>query len=331
MSRVTADGIEGTMFDPTLPAWIYHTDPCATPSLSASIAGVIDRQSPAHAAARHPRLEGVPRKDVRSLDSGSIIHAMVLQQADLFQVVDAKDWRTKAAKERRAAIRADRKTPILVHDQEILSLAAKVGRERLAELCLLPEDTDRSDVRVYRECSIFWVEPSSSGPVQCRSRLDALWLEGPDPSRPTSATILDLKTSRSAHPDACRGHVEAYGYAIQQAAYVRAVEAAFPSVRGRVSFVLAFLEIVHPYVVLAARLSTAFADIGRAKWERAVNTWGRCLSRNEWPAYAPGIVTLEPPSWLLAKEAIAQYEDERATSAVDEEEESGGPMSGVAA
>ena len=277
----------------------YFADPCERPSLSASIATVIDRQSPAHAHARHPRLGGVRRADTKSLDAGSLIHTMLLGQGKAIAVVDADDWRSKAAQLARDNARAEGKVPALRKDFDGAVVAATRLRERL--------DGFGVELAGASEPAVLWTETArGGGEVLCRGMLDHLIID----EAAARATIYDLKSARSAHPDALGRHIDTYGYAIQRAAYVRAIEAARPDLAGRVDFVLLFVELEAPYVALPVRLSGAFRALGEQRWARAVDIWERCLREDRWPAYAEATVEIEPPPWALTRELARETEEE---------------------
>lgn len=274
-----------------VPEHLYHSDPCDRASLSASIATTLHRQSPLHAWSAHPKLGGRPRKPSKWMDHGTLAHAILLDQEKRIVPVDAEDWRTKAAKEARDEAHAAGNVPVLVGDLETARTAALAIRERLDKLGIALDG--------HSEVTALWTEESAHGEVQCRGRLDHL----------KGARILDLKTCRSAHPDACRKHVEAYGYAIQRAAYVSAIEHIIPDFAGRVDFVFLFAEVEPPYAVTPVRLNGEFRTLGQIAWTAAVNTWGRCLARNDWPGYADSILELEPPPWAMARAFEQQAND----------------------
>lgn len=283
----------------------YFADPEPRPSLSASIATVIDQKSPAHAYARHPRLGGVRRADTKSLDAGSLIHAMLLGKGKGIAIIDAPDFKSKAAQLARDNARAEGKVPTLQKDFDAASIAATQLRARLEEFGV--ELTGAS------EPAVFWTETArNGGEVLCRGMLDHLVVD----EVTGRATIYDLKSARSAHPDALGRHIDTYGYAIQRAAYVRAIEAVRPDMAGRVDFVFLFVELEAPYVALPVRLSGSFRALGEQRWARAVDTWERCLREDRWPGYAETTVEIEPPPWALTRE-LARASAE----AVDEEEE----------
>jgi hypothetical protein len=264
----------------------YHADPCQVPALSSSIANILDSESPMHAHARHPRLGGLQREPTKSLDAGSLAHTLLLGAGKDVVLVDAKDYRTKAAQEKRDAARDKGMLPVLEHEYKEARAVADLLRERFADFGIALDGE--------KEITALWTETASNGGlVQCRGMMDLLRLRGPQ--------VLDLKSARSAKPDMCRKHVENYGYAIQRAAYVSAVERIHPELTGRVDFLFVFFELEAPYAVTPIRLNGAFREIGTTAWRRAVDRWEACLRTNKWPAYTDQIIDLEPSNWAMAK------------------------------
>lgn len=267
----------------------YFADPCATPSLSASIAGVLEAQSPLHAWTRHPRLGGISRPTTKSLENGSLSHALLLDAGKGVQVIDAADYRTNVAKDAREAARKAGLIPVLKKDFDAASKVAGILRQRFLELGISLDGE--------REITALWTEIASNGAtVQCRGMLDHLKLP----------RIHDIKSIRSAKPDVCRRHAESYGYAIQRAAYVSALEKIHPELAGRIDFVFVFFELEPPYAVTPVRLSGAFREVGERAWRRAVDRWEECLRTNKWPAYVSEIIDLEPSEWALSKDMNKQ-------------------------
>lgn len=267
----------------------YHNDPCDTPSLSASIAHILDSQSPLHAYTRHPRLGGIPRPHTKSFDIGSLSHAILLGNGKEAAIIDASDYRTKLAQEARDSARALGQIPVLAEEYEHAKEVADTLTQRFAEYGIVLDGAS--------EVAAFWSETTSSGEqVQCRGMLD----------HKKSTTIYDLKSCRSAHPIACQRHVEAYGYAIQRAAYVSAVEHILPELAGRLDFVFVFYELVPPFAVNPVRLSGEFCELGARKWRRSVDKWATCLRANNWPGYADSISTLAAPQWAMKNDMERQ-------------------------
>lgn len=286
----------------------YHADPGEVPTLSHSIAHIIDRQSPAHAHAFHPRYGKVQRRAKSSLSRGTKLHAILLGDESQFCVVGGKGSKSKA----QAAI-ARGEIPVSAREYDELRAASLVLLQRFA-------DHGYDLAEGQSEASVFWSETSGRGGlVPCRARLDHLQ------KRNGGITILDLKNIRSADKKTCAKHVDLYGYAIQRATYVSALEHVFPALAGRVDFKLLFFEDEPPYVVTPGNLNGQFRYLGEQAWKRAVNVWEACTRANRWPGYvAEGEppAELEPPPWTVAGEAERQAEYEELLSSLDAHDES---------
>ncbi|NIP90266.1 MAG: hypothetical protein GWN84_06210, partial [Gammaproteobacteria bacterium] len=121
--------------------------------------------------------------------TGSLIHRLFLGAGPELCIVDAGDWRTKAAKEARNEAREAGQIPVLRHKlDEAERTAGKLRQKYNAMELGLPLD------KAETECVITWRADTVHGPIWCRARLDALWR--------TLATALDVKTSGNAHPRA---------------------------------------------------------------------------------------------------------------------------------
>lgn len=267
-----------------LHAETYRADPCERPSLNASTAGVLDRQSPLHAHNQHPRLGGKRRRPTASLDAGKLIHALLLGEEHSLEVIEAPNYKTKAAKQEFEDATAAGRIPVLLRDYDEARGAAGRLREQF-DVLGFPLDG-------ASEVSAFWTEEADDGTeVQCRGRIDHL----------RGLTLIDLKSCRSAHPDALAKHVDTYGYAIQRAAYVSGLEKILGAA-GRVDFVFLFLELEAPFAVTPVRLNGEFRELGERKWRRAVNAWARCAREDVWPGYAGRVLDLAPPHWAMAND-----------------------------
>jgi hypothetical protein len=245
----------------------YHSDPCPTPSLSASIITVMCQKSPLHAWTAHPRLNpGYAREESDAFDLGTIAHALVLEGTDMAVVVNANDWRTNEAKARRAAIRAQGKIPILAH--KMPELEAMID-------AIEPQLNHHEAVGMFKaglpEQSIVWQENG----VYCRARLD--WL------RADYKAIDDYKTtSGTANPEIVSRGMATFGYDIQAAFYLRGVKA----VTG-VDAVFRFCiqETAKPYALSVVSLAPDMLNLADRKIEWAVNKWRACLESGVWPGY----------------------------------------------
>jgi hypothetical protein len=265
----------------TIPADEYHADPCDKPSLSASIARLLCSHSPLHAWTAHPRLNPDYRPvHLEKFELGQAAHQVLLEGEAAVEVVDAKDWRTSEARLARDAARAVGRLPMLADQWAETQAMVAAVRDRIDELDVDPAPFTNGKA----EQTIIWEE---TGGVTCRARLD--WLHD------DHSCIDDMKTtSRSANPAVWTRSIFSMGYDVQVAAYrsaVRAVTGADPEFR----FVV--IETTPPYALSVISLGPAALMIAEKKWRFAVETWRRCLERDEWDGYPTGICYAELPAW----------------------------------
>ena len=266
----------------TLPADAYHADPAPTVSLSSSIAGILLDQSPYHAWLAHPRLN--PRYTREEADSrfdlGSVAHMMLLERrTDRIVIVEANDWRTKAAKESREAAASEGKFAILARHFAAVEQMVIAARQFIAttELAGILEEAEP-------ERTVLWQE----GDFWYRCRPDLLTLD--------RRICLDYKTTASAAPEAFAKQIGRMGYDLQSEFYRRGVN----SLTGtEPAFVFLAQEIEPPFACSLTSLSNAYRAVGESKVLRAMALWQKCLRANEWPAYSPQIHYLEPSPWQL--------------------------------
>ena len=265
----------------------YHADPAPVPSLSNSVANVLLNRSPYHAWLAHPKLNPNYKSDESSrFDLGSAAHAVLLEgDSTKICVVDAADWRTKAAKEQRDQARQNGLLPILAkHDFAVKAMA------KAAKLFVSQSELAGVFDQGRPEQTIMWQE----GNTHCRSRLD--WLAD------SHKIILDYKTTDSAEPEAFIRQIGRMGYDLQAAFYTAGVEAA---TGDRPLFVFLVQEIEEPYACSLVSLSNTYMELACEKYVRAVKMWDECLSANRWPAYPSRVCYAEPPAW-----AIKEFEEE---------------------
>ena len=273
-----------------IPAAEYHADDIGAPrvTLSASIAHEIVAKSPLHAWMRHPKLGNGPRESTTAMDRGTRIHALVLGTPLELSVILADDYRTKAAQAQRDAAREQGLIPILARELDEDSEAARCIVEQLkAKGVVLPGN---------KEAVAVWEESATGVPVLCRGMMDHV----------DSQYIDDLKTCASAHPDKLARRCTEYGYHIQAAAYLSAIGKIHPSLAGRIRFRWLFAEILDTAgtklpraIVTVAHPSGAMLELGAALWQRAIDTWSRCLAEDRWPGYAESEAALDPPPWAM--------------------------------
>lgn len=260
----------------------YVTDPCPSPSLNAGTAQRLLTQSPRHAWTQHPRLNPDYQTDESArLDLGTIAHALLLERdASRVVVVQADDWRTKAAKEQREEARALGKLPILHKDYDLVN-----GLVLSAE-CTLAESEVADD----------W---ATAIPEQtlCFEQ-DGVWFRSrPDKATPDWRVLFDYKTcAGSASPAAwARGPLITHGYDLQAAIGLRGVKAL--ELAERTTFVFVCQELAPPFALSLVSLSPQYLTIADNRLELAAAICGDHLESKDWPGYSSRIAYVDPPSY----------------------------------
>lgn len=270
-----------------LPAAEYHADPCPEPSLSSSIARELIASSARHAWFKHPRLNAnyQPEDDDDRFDLGTALHAYLLEGEAGFRVVDAPDWRTKAAKEARAAARAEGKVALLAHKWADVQGAATSARTHLRD-----HDAPEPLTGGQPEQTVIWQD----GGLWCRARLD--WLH--DGHR----VIDDLKsTEGTANPEVWSRTMFNHGFDLQAAWYLRGLKA----VTGRdATFRFIVVETRAPYAVSVIGLGPEALAVAERKVAYALALWRECLARGAWPGYPPRTCYVIPPPWEVARWSV---------------------------
>lgn len=265
----------------------YHRDPCEQPSLSSSIAHRLVTQTPLHAWSAHPRLNpDFERQERKHFDIGRAAHTLLLEDgyADAaLVVVDAKDWRTKAAQEARDEAYTFGKTPVLAHDLDRLKALVKSALAQLADHEATPPLFELGRA----ERALVWDEDG----VWCRARLD--WL------RDDRTAIDDLKTTaRSASPEAYARNLFSVGGDVQAAFYLRGLR---KLTGAQAEFRWCVVETEPPYALSVIAPGPDVLALGDAKVERAIRVWRECMRSGKWPAYPTKVCWAELPGYEEAR------------------------------
>ncbi len=275
MSTVTGPGVYRR-----LPETTYHADSDLAPELGRSLS-----QSGAKTLLSSParfaweREHGRPAKD--AYDLGTLAHALILGSGDdRLVVVDAYDWRTKAAQAAKAEAYAAGKVP--VHRGDLLAasrIARAVRRHPLARAVLASGEP---------EVSFYWRDPETG--VTCRARVD--WLV-------PGKALVDVKTVGrygGADPAAFGRQCAQLDYPMQAAHYVDGWEA----VTGeRLPFVHLIVETEPPHFVTVGQLPDDAIKAGRARMRSALTEYTERESAGDWPEFdhPNNIVDIPGPGW----------------------------------
>lgn len=253
-----------------LPEDDYH----GLPSLSASRLKTLDDLSLSPAEVRY---ELDHRKEKAAYDFGHAAHLKVLGKGNELAVIDASDWRTKAAQEARKAAYAEGRVPLLTKDVAQVDAMAKAIEDHDAALDALTAPGNA-------EVSAFATDPDTG--IDLRSRADYLHRDG---------TCVDYKTSANGvGPFDFAKTAAKFGYDIQAATY-RHVFGLAGQPLGRFLFVVQAKE--PPYAVAVYELDERSEDVGAALMRRAIDRY-IALDAAGWPGWE-GIRTISTPTWRL--------------------------------
>jgi hypothetical protein len=265
-----------------LPAQDYHSDPVPGGSLSCSGA---KRLLPPSCPALFRHWTDNGQESTKALDLGKAAHAQVLDIGDPIAVVDADDWRTKAAQQKRKDAYTAGHVPLLATDYEQVQAMATALRQHPVASALLRPGTGEA------EQSLFWTDPETG--ICRRAMLD--WLPDPTPGR--VLIVPDYKTTVSAEPSHIARVVANYGYHQQHAWYLDGAEALDLVPDPGAAFVFIFQEKTPPYLITVAQLVPETVQWGRVLNRRAIDIYRSCTETGRWPGYGDAIQSVALPTW----------------------------------
>lgn len=288
-----------------IPVEHYHRDPVVGGSLSSS--GARKLLPPSCPALYKAWADGKTSDHAEHFDVGRAAHKEVLGAGEPLVVVDATDWRTKAAKAAREKAWADGHTPVLAEQYEQVQAMAAALRAHHVAGPLLDGATGKP------EQTLVWHDEATG--VTCRALVD--WLRHPELS--PQFWVVDYKTAASADPDSVSRAIASYGYHKQGAFYSEGVEALGLDAGLGTAFLLIVQMKEPPYLAVTYQLDPE--DIGRGHQfnRKARDVYRRCRARDEWPGYADDrVLPISIPTW-------AAYEHDGAAQRGDFELE-GAPL-----
>jgi len=282
----TTDGVHRDIDETT-----YHGD---RGSLSVTGAKLL---LPPSCPAKFRAIMDAPPQPKPEYTFGSVVHKLVLGKGADITVIDAPDYRTKAAREERDQAHAEGKLPLLADAyEEARAMADAVLSDPVAGP--LFEDGQA-------EVSAYHTDPETG--VRLRGRAD--WLPENQP-----ATIVDLKTSTTANPSELVRKFHSLGYHMQAAWYLDLFTAATGYVFDQFLFVV--VEKEPPHVVQVVEWDEDALNEGRRLNRQAIRTFADCTETGHWPGYADGITTISLPPWAVKASA-----DDAAAALIAELEE----------
>lgn len=257
----------------------YHGDRFA---LSSTGSRTLANKTPAHF--EHDR-RFAPRA---AFDLGTAFHTDVLTKGAAIVVIDAEDWRSKAAKEERDAAYAAGKTPLLASQAEQVGRMAAAVREHPIAGKLFA----RTDCRP--EVTFVGTDPETG--VVCKARTD--WLLPIVEGQPIR--FVDLKSAQDASPHGMAKSMSDFGYPAQFDHYACTIRWALglPDDYPVIGTLVA-AEKDTPHLVGLGQPDEQALAWAHEDNRRARHIYRRCTERDEWPGYDDAIVPLSLPGWRL--------------------------------
>lgn len=262
-----------------IPADVYHQQP----ALSAS---GVKKLLPPSCPAIFRYEQDHPQPPKKEFDFGHAAHRLVLGAGEDLRVIDAPDWKTKAAQNEKAAARAEGFVPLLPQDMaKAKAMADAVRRHPLASALFQGGRPEQS---------LFWNDAVTG--IARRARLD--WLSDPRESR---LIVADYKTTTSVDLDDIERSVYEWGYNVQNVQYTDAVRALGLGGEDTV-MVFVFQMKTPPFLIRVVQLEQMALKIGRAKIRAAIDTYRDCMSTGVWPGY-DDIAYAALPAWGEKKDS----------------------------
>lgn len=260
----------------------YHADPVPAGSLSVSGA---KKLLPPSCPAKYAYERANPPTPTAVFDLGHAAHRFVLGVGAPLVVVDATDWRTKAAQQARIEAHAGGAVPLLTEQyKRVQAMAAAIEQHPLASALLRRGEGQA-------EQSLFWLDGDSG--VWRRARID--WL---------GRYVVDYKSCDSAEKSHVRRAAYNYGYHMQAPWYLDGVNAL--GLLEDPAFLFVFQEKAPPYLVNIIELDDEALDAGRALNAKALRIYADCTVTDTWPGYASDVELISLPPWASSQiEAVA--------------------------
>jgi hypothetical protein len=261
-------------------------------AFSAGLAQTLLDKSPLHAWTESPWNPHRVREDNGVADLGTFAHSCLLEGGtSSLVVVDAPDWRTKAAQQARDDARAQGKLPILERKVSEVWTMVKAAQAFVAssEIAGVFGTGEAESTIIFHADGIL-----------CKVRPDYLTAD--------RKICLSYKTTPgSAAPDSWI-RTQLPGYDTGIVLYERGVRS-IADMHGDCRVVTLVQEQKPPYSCSLIGLAPAWNALAEAKLAVALATWKSCLEAGKWPAYSPRVHWAEPRPWMLAEIEERQQSD----------------------
>lgn len=273
---VTEPGLYGGM-----PEDAYHSDLVPDGSLSVSGAKLLIPPVP---PAKYKWARDNGRLPTKAQRLGTVTHGLALCTGQPVAVLEFDDRRTNKYKAAEAEALDAGQLPVLRKDYDEAKAIADALRLHPTAGALLEG--------VEAEVSGFWTDPEFG--IWQRMRMDGMRMDYDMP------TIVDLKTSKDASPEAFAKSVHEYGYFRQDPHYREGLAAALGCQWDDIDFIFIVVETEPPYLVATYRVSDGTEEgtrddiaLGREQMRIAREIFADCQASGNWPGYSLEIETLQ--------------------------------------
>lgn len=269
--KITASGV----YD--LPMSAYRGQPADAMSMASSDAVILTESTPAHLQAAWAD----DSDDSKEADLGTLIHALILEphrKDKMLAVIDAEDFKTKDARQKRDDARAAGLLPVLPkHLAQAEGAVAAVKRHPVAAQLLAEGDAERS-----------WFAKDKATGLYLKARPD-FFTKG--------RVILDIKSVASAAPDFLQRRVYDGCWFMQAPWYCDVVE----RVDGRPAAGYAWIVVEQkpPHSVVIRKPTDTMLMHGHRLNQKAFATFAQCVKTGQWPSYSTSIEDLSLPTFAL--------------------------------
>lgn len=263
---------------PDIPEEVYHSD---SASLSSTAVRLLVKPG---GPAKH---QGGEREESDAFDIGTAAHTLILGTGSAIVEVEADSWNTKAAREERAAARAEGKVALLSKQLRATErmVNAALARAEVQELMRPPGAETAAEMTAYALDPATW--------VMLRARLD--WIVfGPD----KHVTIVDYKTTKNASPQGFAKSAVEYGYHAQEAHY-RRVLTELGYVVDR--FVFLAQEKTAPYLTCLHEFDLGAVEVGDRIVTAGIGIFAQCMDTGTWPDYGTDTNRMTLPFWAIGE------------------------------
>lgn len=268
----------------SIPVADYHADPVPGGSLSSTGARKLLPPS-CPALFKHWRDEAEPERK-REFDLGHAAHRMVLSEGAELVLIEAANYRTKAAQAARDKAYDEGKVPLLEHEREQVERMGKALFAHPYAGALFEPGTGNP------EQALIWQDEQTG--VWCRALLD--WLPNPGPGRFLLRDYKHTSAKHGASPDKVGRTMADLGYHFQlfwHLAGCRALGLAGDDAAA----LLVVQESKSPYLVTVAQPDQAAMRMAAIRCREALEVYAQCSRDDRWPSYSDDVVMVELPPW----------------------------------